>query len=1225
MGNDEPATPGSEQSIELGQDAQFVVLEEESTDGGIAEASNEIAPSEVPQDEKSTPATPRIRNVIELGEWDPSSPIRFDTTLPSPSTQPSEVAPSSDVHAEPQLSHVGMDAALRAALALPAATLEEQFGGVAAESAAASTLEPPSAHVASPEAEASNDASQQHFSGLGNIWAQLRAEAPRASMETTLPVQPAQETAQNLSPETQPTSEQTITTDAALTAIDVTMPPSSASLDALLDYVQVSDVVPTDLDTSLDVTPGISLQAAHVEAGPSTMVEVSPSTPEAGPSDSTASVVRANPPSSVTTGGVQGPTGLLTPDPDGYDRVPSHEDEEGEIEGEEEMQGQEDPFVEAPPGFKVVEEREQTLEVTEAPYESIESVAAEIHTELEHAPETARESSIIDEQDLAYFKARHHSEHLVIVDDDESIPTMSASVSIVSDDEEDEIEVEVDIEVDETIGDPESIDIDRAFEEIVASSPLKQSLPSDLDLDIGYRTQEDEFAGQALVRAEEEAEPALPTSEVPSMPAGEDEIPQDKSLADEAPSDEHLAEQPAAIKESSDHEAETPAPDEPGKLESLSFDAEEFEDYTLTEAFFPDAPDVIEAEEGVKDLLETGGPLRSTTPDYEPFTTTPEAEPFEYDGVEEGAEFSWDGEGDLELSEEEVGPEVINGLDEEHDFDLDAPLPTVEDPWTPEAEAHIDEAASSSDSEADEAVEGMLLSEADCVVKPEEQHVMEEEDELHSVAATVDDAESVHVHFASPIVPQEEETDAFIESASQDEPAHVEAEAVQMDDRAAVETSPASPKPSAETEEYSAATTKRHRSTRSKSPAKRARTSTPETDTTQSPRRISARLHPEALLPPIDISVPIPTLDQTPRLVTPDPTSQEPAVELTRRRSERNLRRSASVVTLRDPSPLPAVAAVEASAAPETDPSTPSSVRRSTRHTTPGSTATSKKRSRSDAEPEPKSEERGVGTSTSVTKSPAGGPKRRRGTPAPVSVAVEAPTTTPHPIAPRLHHHPSSSTVQRDEETMVDHPTTRAHCPFVQLEVQSREYPSAPPVVVNIPSVSSSLCLSRFLALADLRSLSPKCALSTPLAQETLRTFPIRQIDQLPPHPTLDDSVSRLGGQGHTTSTSHDPPESGSTHLSIEERDAELIRYPDVLDVLKKLAGGDLWHEGVVELVSGGGRRSLRGRSMDVEGAGGAEVGEVAMEKEEVASNRESKGASSGSATTTTRSLRKRK
>ncbi|SCV68205.1 BQ2448_326 [Microbotryum intermedium] len=1184
-----PATPYSEPSADLSHNAQASVLDEESTGIGMTEAPeapNDAAPAESIQDKNSTPAPPQIHNVLELGESDPCSPIRFDTSVPAPSAKPSKVVSSLDAHSETQnldsyqASQAGMDEALRAALALPAATMEEQFGGAPELT---STLDALPVDPASPKAEPSNDASQQHFSGLGNIWAQIGVKSHTVPTETKLSAQPAspveasqqEETTPVPSADTQLASAQTTASDATLVAIDVTMPPSSASLDALLDYVEASGVVPTSLDILPDVTPELTLQAADQartdagsEAGPSTTVEVSPSTPEAGPSTS-APIVRATPPSIVTINALQGPTGLLTPDPDGYDRVPSLEDDEIEIE--EPAQPQDDPFTDAPSVDGEPAEAEAPLE---------------LQHDVDNASSTARESSIIDEHDLAFFKARHHSEHLVNVDDDESIPTMSANVSVISDEDE----------VEEAVVDAESIDIDRAFEEIVASSPPKQSLLSDLDLDIGYRMQEDEFASQDPLRSAEEATPSSPTLEVMSTSTASWMPVKDEASLEDPPPD-----QSAVAHDSPDEEPDVPAPDDAAELGSPSIDvADEItvEEPADAEELLDDVPDAVDAEMLFDQPLETEKLIRSTTPDYEPFTTTPEAEPFEFDEEENVSEMPQHQEGESDLLAEshidEAGPELANdhdhGHNQDHDFDLDAPLPTVEDPWTPE----VDDAASSSDSEADEAVQEMLLSEADHA-QPEEV-----DDADRSVAATEDDAESVHVHFESPVVAQHEDADAVEASSSHDEPAQgaMESEIAEIDEEAAVELTPVSPKPPAETEEEVATTTKRRRSSRSKSPVKRARTSTPEREVTQSPRRISARLHPEALLPPNDISVPP---SDVPRLVTPEP-SDERAAESTPRRSERNLRRSASVVTLRDPSPN---SVVESSAASDNDPSTPPAIRRSIRHAMPGSTATSKKRTRSDAEPE----ESEVVASASVQNSPTDGPKRRRGTPAPASVAVEAPGTSTNPTAPRLHHHSSSSDPQEQSESTVDHPTTRAHCPFVQLELQSRDYPSAPPVVVNLPS----------------------CALSTSLAQETLRTFPIRQLDQIPHDQVVEESPSiiRLGGTGPWTLI--DGVESGSTHISIEERDAEMIPYPDVLDALKKVAGGEMWHEGLVELVRGGGRRSTRrGRSKSVPPPieAWAGMGEV-VESGDVPSglglsDREEGGRSKGSGSGTTRSLRRR-
>ncbi|KAL8284251.1 hypothetical protein RQP46_005000 [Phenoliferia psychrophenolica] len=171
--------------------------------------------------------------------------------------------------------------------------------------------------------------------------------------------------------------------------------------------------------------------------------------------------------------------------------------------------------------------------------------------------------------------------------------------------------------------------------------------------------------------------------------------------------------------------------------------------------------------------------------------------------------------------------------------------------------------------------------------------------------------------------------------------------------------------------------------------------------------------------------------------------------------------------------------------------------------------------------------------------------KRRRGgrTSKTKDEVVDEPASDPPAVQPRLNHQHSHRrspapaqpaapdvTVERsqDEVAATHIPITRSNCQFVGIELRSKESPTSDPYTIIVP----------------------ECALSAPLAQETMQDFSGRTLGPL----KVDESeVVRLGGSGLAEGDADD--------------DDALIEDGDVRVAIKRIVGTDLWAEGVAELV----------------------------------------------------------
>ncbi|CDR46204.1 hypothetical protein NBRC10512_004314 [Rhodotorula toruloides] len=177
-------------------------------------------------------------------------------------------------------------------------------------------------------------------------------------------------------------------------------------------------------------------------------------------------------------------------------------------------------------------------------------------------------------------------------------------------------------------------------------------------------------------------------------------------------------------------------------------------------------------------------------------------------------------------------------------------------------------------------------------------------------------------------------------------------------------------------------------------------------------------------------------------------------------------------------------------------------------------------------------------TSTNLP-SPA---KRQRVTDPPKS--QDAPSSaSSRSTGARLHQHrhrPTSAATPGANG--VSPPLTRSRCHFSRLRISSREDPSAPPYLFNVPT----------------------CALASDYAQETMRRFHVENLGDVP---DSDDCEGiQLGGQ---------TPSDANAAEVMESRHSALVPHEDVLDAVRRIAGSELWDEGACEVLP---REEVEGR-----------------------------------------------
>lgn len=146
----------------------------------------------------------------------------------------------------------------------------------------------------------------------------------------------------------------------------------------------------------------------------------------------------------------------------------------------------------------------------------------------------------------------------------------------------------------------------------------------------------------------------------------------------------------------------------------------------------------------------------------------------------------------------------------------------------------------------------------------------------------------------------------------------------------------------------------------------------------------------------------------------------------------------------------------------------------------------------------------------------------------------------------RIHQHAASSartgalptlddTPRRSARPSVSHlPVTRSHCEFTRLSIQSKVAPISAPYVFIIPS----------------------CAITSPLAVETIEEFKVQNLG--PPGEMEELEAVRLGGGGL---------EEGAARDDLVDGNEDLIPATDVRSALRRIVGPELWHEGTCEIL----------------------------------------------------------
>ncbi|GAA5851175.1 hypothetical protein JCM8547_004155 [Rhodosporidiobolus lusitaniae] len=276
----------------------------------------------------------------------------------------------------------------------------------------------------------------------------------------------------------------------------------------------------------------------------------------------------------------------------------------------------------------------------------------------------------------------------------------------------------------------------------------------------------------------------------------------------------------------------------------------------------------------------------------------------------------------------------------------------------------------------------------------------------------------------------------------------------------------------------------------------------------------------------------------------------------------------------------------DAEEAPTPEPAAASSARRSSRLSTAptpapaltSSTSTSKaKRSRKFVAPEEPAEE---------TASPAKRSRRSRPSRG-SSVEADAPAVDEEEESPlhRVHHHHhypaphasgSTSTNKNGSAPPSSPPMTRSRCTYRRIRIRSRD--SGEEYLFDIPSGRSLLSRPSF-AYPTYRFVHfpcRQCALSSEIAQKTVSAY--SAVDLGPVNESDHCEGVKLGG--HSSSSS-------SAAAVIAERESALVPDQDVADAVRRIAGKELWEEGIIEVVpkgEEGGGEGEGGRKRKAEG-----------------------------------------
>ncbi|GAA6020545.1 hypothetical protein JCM10207_008664, partial [Rhodosporidiobolus poonsookiae] len=222
-------------------------------------------------------------------------------------------------------------------------------------------------------------------------------------------------------------------------------------------------------------------------------------------------------------------------------------------------------------------------------------------------------------------------------------------------------------------------------------------------------------------------------------------------------------------------------------------------------------------------------------------------------------------------------------------------------------------------------------------------------------------------------------------------------------------------------------------------------------------------------------------------------------------------------------------AAETASATPDLVEPAPSSPRRSSRlslpakspaATPPPSSSKSKRARASDVADDPPAQ------SSPAKRTRRAGPSKLRDA---ASIDGEEDEAEPEPRV-HHHHHPTASSSAGGSATV---PVTRSRCNYQRIRICSKENSDVPPYLFNIPA----------------------CALTSPLAQETMRAF---SVEDLGPVDERDDCEGiPLGGRGLNADAAQ----------RMEERHSALVPDADVESAVRRIVGAELWDEGVCEVV----------------------------------------------------------
>jgi len=183
----------------------------------------------------------------------------------------------------------------------------------------------------------------------------------------------------------------------------------------------------------------------------------------------------------------------------------------------------------------------------------------------------------------------------------------------------------------------------------------------------------------------------------------------------------------------------------------------------------------------------------------------------------------------------------------------------------------------------------------------------------------------------------------------------------------------------------------------------------------------------------------------------------------------------------------------------------------------------------------------------------------------------------PLPVASTSSSHSSSpgSSSKKSEP-----PLTRSRCHFTRLRIRSFLNKDSQPYEFLVPAVSLPFPFSPLRLL--LTSPGLQCALTSSLALETMDRYPVDNLG--PVDETMHCRGTPLGGRGF---------DADAAKLIKDRHPSRLVPDEDVLDIVRRIVGPDMYDEGEVEVLPREAHPAERGEEMGELEEGEVEEGEI--------------------------------